>query len=76
MKTKYTEKLVCLVKATGQDIIDRAEDIVGDGELISDFTIRIRFPQNTGIPEIEVNKTFLSRETLNLRRYFRGEVSE
>ena len=33
------EELIELVKASGQEIIDRAEDLVGDGDLITDFDI-------------------------------------
>lgn len=51
--------VVNLVKCAGQDLIDRAEDLVGNGDLISDFDICITFPINDhwtmdGLPEIEV----------------------
>ena len=36
---KYRQKLIGLVKAAGQDVIDRAEDLVGNGDLICDFDI-------------------------------------
>ena len=43
---KYREQLIELVKASGQEVIDRAEDLVGDGELMTEFTIQLLFPQD------------------------------
>lgn len=60
------EKLVELIKASGQEIIDRAEDFVGDGDMISDFDIHIYFDNR--VPEIEINRSHISRTTLRVMR--------
>lgn len=63
--TKYSKKLINMVKAVGREIEARAEELVGDSDFISDFTIWVRFPQD-GFPEIEADKTVLSKEVLKL----------
>ena len=62
-KRPYTERLIEQVKALGQDVIDRAEDLVGSEGLITDFDIRLRFPIDD-FPTIEVTRSHASR------RYF------
>lgn len=62
---KYRQKLIALVKAAGQDVIDRAEDLVGNGDLICDFDIWLRFPQN-GVPTIELTRSYLSKNGINI----------
>ena len=62
---KYRQKLIEMVKAAGQDVIDRAEDLVGNGDLICDFDIWLRFPQN-GIPTIELTRSYLSKNSINI----------
>ena len=62
---KYRQKLIALVKAAGQDVIDRAEDLAGNGDLICDFDIWLRFPQN-GIPTIELTRSYLSKNSINI----------
>lgn len=42
----FRARLVELVKASGQELIDRAEEIVGDMTLISGFDISIDFGLN------------------------------
>lgn len=61
----YREKLIELVKAVGQEVIDRAEDLVGEGDLITDFDIWLRFPQGEfmELPTIEVARSHLSKNT-------------
>lgn len=58
------EKLVKMVKLLGQEVIDRAEDLVGDGDMISDFDIWLRFPTDEN-PEIEVTRQHASRRIYN-----------
>lgn len=62
---EFRELLVEMVKASGQEVIDRAEDIVGDGEMLSDFDIWLRFPIDgwmfDGVPTIQVNKEYVSK---------------
>ena len=52
---EFRKQLVELVKASGQEVIDRAEDLVGEGDALSEFDIWIRFPSDS-IPTIEVSK--------------------
>lgn len=67
---KFREFLVKMVKASGQEIIDRAEDLVGDGDLISDFNIRIRFSVGEGafseIPTIEVSREHCIKQAIDV----------
>lgn len=68
---EFRKKLVELVKASGQEVIDRAEELVGDGDLITDFDIWLRFPLGetsivTSIPTIEVSKSYVSRNSFNV----------
>lgn len=62
----FREKLVKMVQEAGQDLIDRAEDLVGNGGLISDFDIWIRFPINEqiGFPEIEVTRRHIVKNAM------------
>ena len=62
-KRPYNERLIEQVKVLGQEVLDRAEDLVGSGDLITDFDIWLRFPQD-GFPTIEVTRSHASR------RYF------
>lgn len=61
----YKEHLVEMVKAAGQEVIERAEDLVGSGDLISDFDIWLRFPQDN-CPTIEVTRSHISKKAVNL----------
>lgn len=70
---EFRKKLVELVKASGQEVIDRAEELVGDGDLLTDFDIWLRFPLGetsilTSIPTIEVSKSYVSRNSFNVLR--------
>lgn len=62
--------LVEMVKASGQEVIDRAEDLVGNGDMISNFDIWIRFSLNNGIidgcPTIEITRSHLSTNTFRV----------
>jgi hypothetical protein len=62
----YKEILIEQVKALGQEVIDRAEDLVGDGDLIADFDIWLRFPQDLSFPTIEVKRSHASRRYLDI----------
>ena len=64
-KRPYNEILIEQVKALGQDIIDRAEDLVGSGDLITDFDIWLRFPKD-GFPTIEITRSHASRRYLDI----------
>ena len=66
----FRAKLVELVKASGQELIDRAEEIVGDTTLISGFDISIDFGLNEGrldtCPRITVNHEYVARNTIKV----------
>lgn len=59
------EKLIKLVKASGQEVIDRAEDLVGDGDLIIDIDIWLRFPSDE-CPTIEVTRSHASKRAFDV----------
>ena len=65
-KRPYNERLIEQVKALGQEVIDRAEDLVGEGDLITDFDIWLRFPQDMSFPTIEVTRSHTSRRYLDI----------
>lgn len=66
----FRKLLVKMVKAAGQEVIDRAEDLVGNGELISDFEICLRFPTDgrmlSGCPTIDVSKSYCSKKCFDV----------
>ena len=62
---KYRQKLIDMVKAAGQDVIERAVDLVGNGDLICEFDIWLRFPQD-GVPTIELTRSYLSKNYINI----------
>lgn len=64
-KRAYNEQLVEKVKALGQELIDRAEDLVGTGDLISGFDIWLRFPTDM-FPTIEVTRSHLSKNYIDM----------
>ena len=63
----YREKLIAMVKASGQELINRAEDLVGQGGHITDFNIWLRFPQGEfPTPTIEVTREHISTRAVNV----------
>ena len=65
----YADTLIEMVKATGQELIDRAEELVGHPELITDFDIWLRFPQGLDdVPKIEVSTSVVSRKAFDVMR--------
>lgn len=66
IRTKdWKEKLVEVVKATAQEIINRADDIVGDDDMLAGITIQLRF-QSGEAPELEVTRQCFVRESLKV----------
>lgn len=59
------EKLIDLVKASGQEVIDRAEELVGDGEMLTDFDIWLRFDEDR-FPSIEVTKAYAVKNSFDV----------
>ena len=68
--TDIRKQLVEMVKAAGMEMIDRAEDLVGNAYLLSDFDIWVRFPIDgrmfTGVPTIEVTRSHASKKCLDV----------
>ena len=62
---KYREQLIELVKASGQEVIDRAEDLVGNGELMTEFTIQLLFPHNE-VPTISTTREYVSKKAMDV----------
>ena len=60
------QKLVKLVKVAGQEVIDRAEDLVGeDINFLTDFDIWLRFLDD-GFPTVEVTRSHLVRNAYSV----------
>lgn len=73
MESKEFRKLLAeMVKACGQELIDRADDLVGEGDLMCDFSIWLRFPTDgrmmTGVPTIEVTREHISKNAYDIIR--------
>lgn len=63
----YRDKLIQQIKEAGQELIDRAEDMVSENtDLISDFYINIHFLQgeHPPVPEVSWTTEVLSRNAL------------
>lgn len=61
------KKMVEAVKAAAQDLMDRAEDIVGQTDYMTDFDIWLRFsPDNSEAPTIEVTKRVIARKSAKI----------
>ena len=61
---KFNDYLVEMVKACGQDLIENAENIVGNLHMRSDFTIQISLcedGQSNFTPKIEILTAYFSR---------------
>lgn len=58
----YQKQLVSMVKAAAQEVMDKAEDLVGQGDLISEFSIWFSFPQDGLPPTIEVRREHIARK--------------
>lgn len=62
----YKEYLKELVRAAGREIINRADDIVGNGDMISDLSLWVRFDQGE-VPKIEISREHVIKEALNIK---------
>ena len=75
---EFRNMLVEMVKASGQEVIDRAEELVGSGDLLTDFDIWLRFPLDngrvSGVPTIELTKSYLSKEGMDtIMKYYTND---
>ena len=59
------ELFIKLIKAVGQEIADKAEEYLGNDELLTDLTICISFPYDTA-PTIEVQKEHYSKNVYKI----------
>lgn len=68
MNRNSKERMIEVVKALGQEVIDRAEDIVGEGELMtSNLNIWIRVPiPLTEVPTLEVTREYVSKKAIEV----------
>lgn len=58
------EKLIEQVKMLGQEVIDRAEDIVGENDFRYSLEVRLIFSHEEP-PEIECTSMYMSRKYVN-----------
>lgn len=59
------EQLVEIVKSLGQEVIDRAEDLVGEGDMLTDIDIWLRVPiPMDEIPTVEVTRSHSSKNSI------------
>lgn len=67
-RESYKKQLIERVKAMGQEVIERAEDLVGDGELLGDFTITIRFEEGSATrpAELEITRLYYSHKDIDI----------
>lgn len=72
----FRDTLINAVKDAAQELIDRAEDIVGEPMLLSSMCITIDFDSefDMRMPEINVSKTFYSKRCED--RFIHGEQEE
>lgn len=65
-RVRSRDQFVELVKAAGQEVIDRAEDLVGeDFNFLADFDIWLRFPE-CAPPEVEVTRSHEVRKAFDV----------
>lgn len=67
-KDDYNKLLINMVKAAGQELIDRADEIVGSTKYRTDFYITLDFPmgKDAEAPTIEVVNKSLLKEALDV----------
>ena len=75
---EFRNMLVEMVKASGQEVIDRAEELVGGGDLLTDFDIWLRFPLDndrvSGVPTIKLTKSYLNKEGIDtITKYYTND---
>ena len=64
--------MVKIVQAMGREVINRAEDIVGEYDMITDLDVWLRFPINE-LPTMEVNRSHASKEVFKAYNEMKGE---
>lgn len=66
---EFKDTLVNVVKAMGEELIERAEDLVGNADGMNDIDIYIRIPIDgyrfDGTPTIELSRSHLSKRAID-----------
>lgn len=69
-QNEFRELLVKTVKACGEELIERAEDLVGDADHVCGFDISIHFPTDgyrfDGCPSIQVTREHCSNKAIDV----------
>ena len=65
MKGTTREEMVALVKAAGREVEQRAEDLVGNADGMTDLDIWLRFPLRES-PQITVTRDYKSKECFDV----------
>lgn len=69
----YRDELVARIKDAGQELIDRAEQMVSENtDLISSFSIYLRLDAEDHIPSIEWSTEVINKNSYN-RLFMKGE---
>lgn len=69
----YRDELVARIKDAGQELIDRAEQMVSENtDLINSFTIYLRLDNEDYIPSIEWSTEVINKNSYN-RLFMKGE---
>lgn len=70
----FRKELVASVKALGETIVEMAEDLVGNADLITDFSILLNFPVDEA-PEITITRSHGSRQYIKFINE-KGKIEE
>ena len=64
----FREKLVAMIKSSGQELIDKADDLAGKGDGFTDFDIHITIMENglVILPFIDVTTSRISKRGLDI----------
>ena len=65
MQYPTREQRIEMVKALGQEVIDRAEDIVGEADGLNELDIWLNCPTDS-LPSIDVTRSYASKECFKL----------
>jgi hypothetical protein len=69
----YRDELVARIKDAGQELIDRAEQMISENtDLISSFSIYLRLDTKDHIPSIEWSAEVINKNSYN-RLFMKGE---
>ena len=69
----YRDELVARIKDAGQELIDRAEQMVSENtDLISSFSIYLRLDTEDHFPSIEWSTEVINKNSYN-RLFMKGE---